>query len=63
MLFRSGTVKVDPENQHTWKVVRIGKINDTGLIDEVYSSKDAVQPDPFLKKIEWAKGLAEGATK
>ena len=58
-----GTVKVDPENQHTWKVVRIGKINDTGLIDEVYSSKDAVQPDPFLKKIEWAKGLAEGATK
>lgn len=58
-----GTVKVDGETQHTWKIVRIGKINDKGLIDEVSSSKEAVQPDPFLKKIEWAKGLAEGATK
>ncbi|MCX6044339.1 MAG: urea ABC transporter substrate-binding protein [Chloroflexi bacterium] len=57
-----GTVKVDPENQHTWKYVRIGKINAEGLIDEVFSSKEAVQPDPFLKKIEWAKGLAEGAS-
>ncbi len=57
-----GTVKVDGETQHTWKIVRIGKINDKGLIDEVSSSKEAVQPDPFLKKIEWAKGLAEGAT-
>lgn len=55
-----GLVKVDPENQHTWKIVRIGKINESGLIDEVWSSGEAVRPDPFLKNIEWAAGLAEG---
>ncbi|WP_043097211.1 urea ABC transporter substrate-binding protein [Kallotenue papyrolyticum] len=53
-----GLVKVDPENQHTWKIVRIGKINESGLIDEVWSSGEAVRPDPFLKNIEWAAGLA-----
>lgn len=56
-----GLVKVDPENQHTWKIVRIGKINESGLIDEVWSSGEAVRPDPFLKNIEWAAGLTEGA--
>lgn len=55
-----GLVKVDPENQHTWKIVRIGKINESGLIDEVWSSGEAVRPDPFLQNIEWAAGLAEG---
>ncbi len=57
-----GLVKIDPENHHTWKTVRIGQINDKGLIDEVYSSGKPVHPDPFLKTIPWAKGLAEGAT-
>ncbi|MEM7531851.1 MAG: urea ABC transporter substrate-binding protein [Chloroflexota bacterium] len=55
-----GLVKVDAENQHTWKIVRIGQINEEGLIDEVSTSGDAVKPDPFLKNIEWAAGLAEG---
>jgi urea transport system substrate-binding protein len=54
-----GLVKVEPENQHTWKVVRIGQINSEGLIDEVWSSGDAVKPDPFLKAIPWAEGLAQ----
>lgn len=57
-----GLVKVDGENQHTWKIVRIGQINEDGLIDEVLSSGEAVKPDPFLKNIEWAAGLAEGAS-
>ncbi len=56
-----GTVKVDGETQHTYKIVRIGKINAQGLIDEVWSTKEAVKPDPYLKNIEWAKGIAEAA--
>ena len=55
-----GLVKVDPENQHTWKTVRIGQVNAEGLIDEVFASDGPVHPDPFLKEIEWAEGLAEG---
>ncbi|MCL4861982.1 MAG: urea ABC transporter substrate-binding protein [Caldilineaceae bacterium] len=57
-----GLVKVDPDNQHTYKIVRIGQINDEGLIDEVWSSGEAVKPDPYLQNIEWAAGLAEAAS-
>ena len=35
------------ENQHTYKSVRIGKINAEGLIDAVYTSPEAVKPDPY----------------
>jgi urea transport system substrate-binding protein len=55
-----GLVKVDPENQHTWKTVRIGQVNAEGLIDEVFASGAPVHPDPFLAEIDWAEGLAEG---
>jgi urea transport system substrate-binding protein len=55
-----GLVKIDPENQHTYKTVRIGQINAEGLIDEVFSSSEPVKPDPYLKAIPWAEGLAEG---
>ena len=57
-----GLIKVDPENQHTYKYVRIGQINEEGLIDEVSGSTEPVKPDPFLKNIPWAAGLAERAT-
>ncbi len=54
-----GMVKVDGENQHTWKTVRIGQIREDGLIDEIWSSGEPVQPDPYLKQYEWAAGLSE----
>jgi urea transport system substrate-binding protein len=57
-----GLIQVDGENQHTYKYVRIGKINPEGLIDAVYTSPETVKPDPFLKNIPWAAGLAEQAT-
>jgi urea transport system substrate-binding protein len=57
-----GLITVDPENQHTYKYIRIGQINAEGLIDEVYSSPEAVKPDPYLKNIPWAEGLAEAAS-
>ena len=54
-----GTVTIDGENHHTWKTARIGKFRADGLIDEVGGSGKPIQPDPFLKKIAWAKGLAQ----
>lgn len=52
-----GDVKIDGENQHLYKRVRIGKVNANGLIDEV-SVTDHIKPDPFLATYEWAKVLA-----
>ena len=52
-----GTVTIDGGNQHLYKQVRIGKINDKGLIDEVWSTPSAVKPDPYLSTYPWARGL------
>jgi urea transport system substrate-binding protein len=54
-----GLVKVDGENHHTWKTVRIGVIREDGLIDEVSASDGPVKPDPFLRSYDWAAGIAD----
>jgi urea transport system substrate-binding protein len=54
-----GLVKVNGENNHITKTPRIGKINSEGLIDTVWSSPEAVEPDPFLATYDWAKDLAK----
>lgn len=53
-----GMVKLDPENHHTWKTVRIGKVQPDGLIAEVWSTGKPIHPDPYLKAFPWAKGLS-----
>lgn len=55
-----GMVKIDGDNQHLCKYVRIGKVNSKGLIDEVFAT-DPIKPDPFLKTYDWAKGLSDEA--
>lgn len=52
-----GTVTIDGGNQHLYKQVRIGKINEKGLIDEVWATPYAVKPDPYLSTYPWARGL------
>ena len=52
-----GLVKIDGENQHLQKQVRIGRINSKGLIDEIWVSSGTVKPDPYLSTYAWAKGL------
>ena len=52
-----GRVTLDGDNQHIYKPVRIGKINSTGLIDEVWATPGAVKPDPYLSTYDWASGL------
>lgn len=53
-----GTVKIEGENQHIWKPVRIGEVQPDGLIKEIWSTPETVKPDPFLKSYDWAKGLS-----
>ena len=42
-----GYVYIDPENLHTWKHIRIGKIRTDGLFDIVWSSEEPVRPVPY----------------
>lgn len=53
-----GEVKIDADNQHIYKKVRIGKVNKDGLIDQVWETDEAVKPDPYLKEYSWAKDLS-----
>ncbi|WP_429637586.1 urea ABC transporter substrate-binding protein [Anoxybacillus kestanbolensis] len=52
-----GTVKIDGETQHTWKIVRIGEIQPNGQFKELWNSGEAIKPDPYLKSYPWAKNL------
>ena len=52
-----GTVTIDGTNQHLYKQVRIGRINDDGLIDEIWATSGAIKPDPYLSTYDWARGL------
>ncbi len=42
-----GIIAVDPETQHTWRPVFIGRVRDDGQFDVVWSSRTAVRPVPF----------------
>ncbi|HYM09647.1 MAG TPA: urea ABC transporter substrate-binding protein [Bryobacterales bacterium] len=57
-----GMVKLDPNNQHTWKTVRIGKIRSDGQFDIVWSTPGPVRPEPWNKLLyphrdcDWTRG-------
>jgi urea transport system substrate-binding protein len=38
---------VDPENQHVWKTVRIGRIRGDGQFDVQWTSGFPIQPVPY----------------
>jgi len=52
-----GLIRIEGENQHVWKTVRIGEVMENGLIKEIWSTGQPVKPDPYLKSYEWAKDL------
>jgi urea transport system substrate-binding protein len=57
-----GAVRVDPETQHTWKTVRIGKITEDGRFAIVYCSEEPVRPIPYpasRSQAEWGAFLTE----
>jgi urea transport system substrate-binding protein len=55
-----GTVTIDGPTQHVYKTARIGLIEDSGQIKEVWKSDGPIKPDPYLKGPDypWAKGLS-----
>ena len=57
-----GVVYVDPDNQHTWKYVRIGKIRFDGQFNIVWRTKKQIRPEPYIhsrSKKSWEKQLLE----
>lgn len=55
-----GKVAVDPVNNHTSKIVQIGKIRKDGQFDIVWSTGKPVTPDPFPALVSDKKVLAPG---
>jgi urea transport system substrate-binding protein len=56
-----GIVSIDPENHHTWKTVRVGRIRTDGQFDIVWTSENPVRPLPFpgsKSRQEWEASLA-----
>jgi urea transport system substrate-binding protein len=57
-----GVIAVDPETQHTWRPVFIGRIRADGQFDIVWSSRTAVRPVPFplsRSRSEWEQLVAD----
>jgi urea transport system substrate-binding protein len=42
-----GKIKVDDQNHHTWKPIRIGKITQDRQFEIVFESKEWIPPDPY----------------
>ncbi|MBW7477397.1 urea ABC transporter substrate-binding protein [Paenibacillus oenotherae] len=55
-----GKIKIDGDNQHIYKTVRIGEVQADGQFKELWNSGDPVKPDPYLKGYEWAGSLSSG---
>ncbi|RAW19151.1 urea ABC transporter substrate-binding protein [Paenibacillus taichungensis] len=53
-----GKVTVDGENQHIYKTVRIGEVQEDGQFKELWNSGAPVKPDPYLKTYEWGASLS-----
>jgi urea transport system substrate-binding protein len=54
-----GMVKVNAQNQHISKTVRIGRIRNDGLIEEIWSTGKPVDPDPYLETYTWGAEFAK----
>jgi urea transport system substrate-binding protein len=57
-----GIIAVDPETQHTWRPVFIGRIRGDGQFDVVWSSRTAVRPVPFpisRSRADWEAFVAD----
>jgi urea transport system substrate-binding protein len=55
-----GVMLIDPETQHTWRPVRVGRIRADGQFDIVWDSHRPVRPQPFpisRTPAEWQRFL------
>ena len=57
-----GPVRIDSENQHTWKTMRLGRIVEGGQFEIVWSSEKPIRPEPYPTSrsvAAWDEFLAE----
>jgi urea transport system substrate-binding protein len=57
-----GVIAIDPETQHTWRPVFIGRIRTDGQVDIVWSSHTAVRPVPFplsRSRLDWEEFVSD----
>jgi len=57
-----GIIAIDPDTQHTWRPVFIGRIRADGQFDVVWTSRTAVRPVPFpisRSRTEWETLVAD----
>lgn len=57
-----GIIAIDPETQHTWRPVFIGRVRSDGQFDIVWTSRTAVRPVPFpisRSRPEWEAFVAD----
>lgn len=54
-----GIVYIEPDNNHTWKMVRIGKITPEGQFHEVWNSIKSIRPVSFPTERQNWSGLLE----
>lgn len=55
-----GSIMIDPRNNHAWKTVRIGKIQQDGQFSIVWASADPVRPIPYLEtrsREQWEQAM------
>jgi urea transport system substrate-binding protein len=55
-----GVISIDASNQHTWKLVRVGKIQSNGQFNIIWDSQKAIQPmpyPPYRSKESWHQFL------
>jgi urea transport system substrate-binding protein len=57
-----GIIAIDPDTQHTWRPVFIGRIRADGQVDVVWSSRTPVRPMPFpisRSRSDWEQFVAD----
>src|SRR5262249_61361054 len=42
-----GPIRIDPESQHVWSMVRLARIVEDGRFEMVWSSDKPVRPEPY----------------
>ncbi len=55
-----GIVSIDPDNNHTWKIVRVGQIREDGQFEIRWDSEKPIRPVPYPRyrtKEEWNQFL------
>jgi urea transport system substrate-binding protein len=53
-----GSFRIDPNSQHTTQIARIGRIDETGKLKEVFLSPEPIRPEPYpasRTQAEWTR--------